>query len=94
MKPVTAALMHLSPLHLRQLLFLGMALLLTLLASQVIHLWKARQADNQLAAQIVRIHESRAVNMAAPLQAAPLMRSKALPAATADAIAPQERWVF
>ena len=94
MKSVTAALVHISPLHLRQMLFLGMALLLTLLVSQVVHLWQARQADNQLAAQIVRIHESRAVSMAAPLQTAPLMRSSALPAATADAVAPQERWVF
>ncbi len=94
MKPVTAALVHISPVHLRQVLFLGMALLLTLLASQVYHLWQVKQADSQLATQISRIHQSRVTNMAAPLQTAPVMRSRALPAASVDTAAVQERWVF
>ncbi len=90
MNRTPAALVLISPSHLRQLLFLSLALLLTLVAGQLYHAWQVKQVNSQLATQIVRIHESRAV----PLQTAPMQRSQALPAASADAIAPQERWVF
>ncbi|WP_110969926.1 hypothetical protein [Pseudomonas huaxiensis] len=90
MNRTPAALVLISPLHLRQLLFLSLALLMTLIAGQLYNAWQVKQVDSQLAAQVVRLHESRAV----PLQTAPLMRSKALPAATAAAHVPQERWVF
>ncbi|MDU9393440.1 hypothetical protein ACIP1T_24300 [Pseudomonas japonica] len=90
MKRTPAALVLISPHHLRQALFLLLALLLTLVAGQLHHAWQARQVDSQLAVQVVRIHESRAL----PLQTAPVMGSRALPAASVDTTAPRERWVF
>jgi hypothetical protein len=90
MKRTPAALVLISPHHLRQALFLVLALLLTLVAGQLHHAWQAHQVDSQLATQVVRIHESRAVH----LPTAPVMRSRALPAASAQETAPVERWVF
>lgn len=92
MKRTSAALVLISPHHLRQALFLVLALLLTLVAGQVFHAWQASKVESQLAVQVVRIHESRA----APLQTAPIMRSQVLPAASVDdsTQAPTQRWVF
>lgn len=94
MKRTPAALVLNKTHHLHQVLFLALALLLTLVASQLYNTWEVKQTHNRLADQIVRIHESRAQFQAVPLQTAPLMRSRALPAATSQAVAPSERWVF
>jgi hypothetical protein len=92
MKRTPAALVLISPHHLRQALFLVLALLLTLVAGQLHYAWQASKVESQLAVQVVRIHESRA----APLQTAPMMRSQALPAASVDTTttASSQRWVF
>jgi len=94
MKRTPAALVLITPHHVHQLLFVALALLITLIAGQLYNTWQIKQTESRLAAQIVRIHESRAQIQAAPLQTAPLMRSQALPAATTQAVAPSERWVF
>lgn len=94
MKRTPAALVLITPQHLNQLLFVALALLITLVAGQLYNTWQIKQTEGRLAAQIVRIHESRAQTQAAPLQAAPLMRSQALPAATTEAAPPSQRWVF
>lgn len=94
MKRTPAAPVLVTPHELHQLLFLALALLMTLVIGQFYNAWQNQQTEARLAAQIVRIHESRAQVQAAPLQTAPLMRSKALPAATTQAVAPGERWVF
>lgn len=92
MKSHHAALVLISPHAMRQALFLVLALLSTLIAGQLYQAWQTSKVERQLAIQVVRIHESRAV----PLQTAPMMRSHALPAASVESTtaASSQRWVF
>lgn len=97
-----AALVQISPLHLRQVLFLSLALMLTLVAGQLHHAWQTAQVEQRMSAQaqeLAQFHASRAV-----AQAQNLASAHSLPVATsstpsvksnAEFATPRaERWVF
>ena len=55
MNLLTAALVQISPLHVRQLLFLCLAALLTLVAGQMYSIWQSKQIANQMSVQAYHV---------------------------------------
>lgn len=97
MNPLTAALVQISPLHVRQLLFLCLALLLTLVAGQMYSIWQSNQIANQLSAQATQVARIQATRASMMLEARTAPRSQAMDtvdAATVETVVPRERWVF
>jgi len=83
-----------AALPLRQFLFLGMALLLTLAASLGYYSWQTARLADQVAAQTALLTQLQATRANTLVRAAqPLPVAKTSPA-TVDTIVPQERWVF
>ena len=80
---------------LQQLLFLGMALLLTLAAGLFHHSWQTARLAEQVAAQTALLTQLRATTHASTLvkAAEPLPSSDAAPAVL-ERVEPQQRWVF
>ncbi|HDS1733562.1 MULTISPECIES: hypothetical protein [Pseudomonas] len=85
-----------TALPVRQFLFVGLALLLTLAAGQFYYSWQTARLAEQVAAQtalLTQIQATRAntlVRAADPLQSSP----KAASPATVENVVPQDRWVF
>lgn len=97
MNPLTAALVQISPLHVRQLLFLCLALLLTLVAGQMYSIWQSNQIANQLSAQATQVARIQATRASMMLEARNAPRSQSMDtvdAATVETVVPRERWVF
>ncbi|MBV6290293.1 hypothetical protein [Pseudomonas aegrilactucae] len=94
MNPLTAALVQISPLHVRQLLFLCLALLLTLVAGQLYSIWQSKQIADQLSAQATQVAHIQATRASMLLQARTALRSQPANAATVETVVPRERWVF
>lgn len=97
MNPLTAALVQISPLYVRQLLFLCLALLLTLVAGQMYSIWQSNQIANQLSAQATQVARIQATRASMMLEARTAPRSQAMDtvdAATVETVVPRERWVF
>ena len=80
---------------LQQLLFLGMALLLTLTVGLFHHSWQTARLAEQVAAQTALLTQLRATPHASTLVKAtqPLPSADTAPAVL-DRVEPQERWVF
>lgn len=91
----SAATLQFSSLHLRQALFLSLAVLLTLVGGQLHQAWKNAQIDSQLAAhaaQVSHLHAQRAAQMTTTRNVGGL---QAAPVTTTEFVAPHEqRWVF
>ena len=97
MNPLTAALVQISPLHVRQLLFLFLALLLTLVAGQFYSIWQSNQIANQLSAQATQVARIQATRASMMLESRTAPRSQSMDtvdAATVETVVPRERWVF
>ncbi|MFO3721314.1 hypothetical protein [Pseudomonas sp. HLMP] len=83
-----------TALPLRQCLYLGLALLLTLAAGQFYYSWQTSRLAEQVAAQtalLAQIQANRANTLVRATE--PLPAAKASPA-TLERVALQERWVF
>ncbi|MDI9777238.1 hypothetical protein [Pseudomonas fluorescens] len=86
-----------AALPVRQFLFLGMALLLTLAAGLFYYSWQTARLADQVAAQtalLSQLQASRAntlVKAAEPVGQRPAANTSP---ATVDTIVPQQRWVF
>ncbi|MDH0304550.1 MULTISPECIES: hypothetical protein [unclassified Pseudomonas] len=81
-------------LPLRQLLFLGMALLLTLAAGLFYYSWQTARLAEQVAAQTALLSQMRTAHANTLVKAAePLPSAETAPAVLERAV-PQERWVF
>lgn len=90
-----AARVQISPLFLRQALFLSLALLLTLAAGQLYHAWQSAQIERQVyAAQLARLQAHHAAAQLLPAHT--VQRSQPATVSTAEFAAPQaqQRWVF
>ncbi|PWB31581.1 hypothetical protein DCO48_16340 [Pseudomonas sp. SDI] len=87
----SAATLQISSLHLRQALFLSLAVLLTLVGGQLHQAWKNAQIDSQLAAQAVQVSQLHAqVSTARNVGGV-----QAAPVTTTEFVATHEqRWVF
>lgn len=92
MKRQPAAQVHCAQLHLRQFLFLSLALLLTLAAGQLHHNWKSAQAEQLLSAQMRHLERSPALRGAQLLRATDF--APVVPMATESPAPRTERWVF
>lgn len=93
MNLLTAALVQISPLHVRQLLFLCLATLLTLVAGQMYSIWQSKQIANQMSVQAYHVAHVQATR-ASMLEARTAPRTHSVDAATVETVVPQERWVF
>lgn len=96
MNLLTAALVQISPLHVRQLLFLCLAALLTLVAGQMYSIWQSKQIANQMSVQAYHVAHVAHVQAtrASMLEARTAPRTHSVDAATVETVVPQERWVF
>ncbi|KIY38061.1 MULTISPECIES: hypothetical protein [Pseudomonas] len=85
-----------AALPLRQLLSLGMALLLTLAAGLFYYSWQTARLTEQVAAQtalLTQIQATRANTLVKAADPLPGGQATASPA-TLENVVPQERWVF
>lgn len=84
-------------LPLRQLLFIAVALVLTLAAGQFYHSVQTARLADQVSAQTALLAQIQATRTTSLVKAADTTpqapRAKASPA-TIDTVVPQERWVF
>ncbi|MNH22715.1 hypothetical protein D3C76_897020 [compost metagenome] len=87
---------QIAALPLRQFLFVGMALLLTLAAGLFYYSWQTARLAEQVAAQTALLTQIQATRATSLIKAAdPLPSSKAtVSPATLNAVVPQDRWVF
>jgi len=87
--------MQSAVMPLRQIMFLGMALLITLAAGQFYYSWQTAKLTEQVAVQTARLVQIKAMHASnQQLQAArPLPASDTEPAVV-ETVEPQERWVF
>ncbi|MHC6223264.1 hypothetical protein ACYU03_00485 [Pseudomonas sp. X10] len=82
-----------ATLPLRQVLFLSLALMLTLMAGQLYHSWQTARLAQQVAAQTALLTQIQATR-ASVLQAADRLPPSDAAPATVNSVVPQERWVF
>ncbi|MGE7993162.1 hypothetical protein ACQKPE_19385 [Pseudomonas sp. NPDC089554] len=85
---------QIAALPIRQFLFLGMALLLTLAAGQAYYSWQTARLADQVAAQtalLAQLQAERASTLVKASQALPVGRTSP---ATVESVVVQERWVF
>ncbi len=85
-----------AALPLRQMLFLGMALLLTLAAGLFYYSWQTARLAEQVAAQtalLTQIQATRANTLVKATVPRPAGQASASPA-TLETVVPQDRWVF
>ncbi len=80
------------PLH--QLLFLGMALLLTLAAGLFYHSWQTARLAEQVAMQTALLTQMRATHATTLVKAAEPLPSADNAPAVLERVQPEERWVF
>lgn len=83
-------------LPLRQMLSVGMALLLTLAAGLFYYSWQTARLAEQVAAQtalLTQIQATRANTLVKAAEPSPAGRASASPA-TLENVVPQDRWVF
>jgi len=86
--------MQSAVLPLRQVLFLGMAVLLTLAAGQFYYSLQTAKLAEQVAVQTALLTQMKATRANTLVKAAePLPTSQTTPAVL-ETVAPQERWVF
>jgi len=83
-------------LPLRQLLSLGMALLLTLAAGLFYYSWQTARLSEQVAAQTALLTQIQATRANTLVKAAEPLRGEHATAspATLENVVPQDRWVF
>ncbi|CAM3627559.1 hypothetical protein CCOS865_00043 [Pseudomonas reidholzensis] len=84
-----------TALPVRQFLFAGLAVLLTLAAGLFYYSWQTARLAEQVAAQtalLTQIQATRATNLVRA--ADPLPSPKASSPATLENVVPQDRWVF
>ncbi|MFB4391109.1 MULTISPECIES: hypothetical protein [unclassified Pseudomonas] len=87
---------QIAALPIRQFLFLGMALLLTLAAGQAYYSWQTARLADQVAAQtalLAQIQAERATTLVKAAQPQTLPVARTSPA-TVENVVVQERWVF
>ena len=87
---------QIAALPLRQMLTLGMALLLTLAAGLFYYSWQTARLAEQVAAQtalLTQIQATRANTLVKAADWQPAGQAIASPA-TVEKVVPQERWVF
>ena len=87
---------QIAALPLRQMLTLGMALLLTLAAGLFYYSWQTARLAEQVAAQtalLTQIQATRANTLVKAAEPLPTGQATASPA-TVEKVVPQERWVF
>lgn len=87
---------QIAALPLRQMLTLGMALLLTLAAGLFYYSWQTARLAEQVAAQtalLTQIQATRASTLVKAAEPLPADRISASPA-TLENVVPQDRWVF
>jgi len=87
---------QIAALPLRQMLTLGMALLLTLAAGLFYYSWQTARLAEQVAAQTALLTQSQATRANTLVKAAeplPTGQATASPA-TLETVVPQDRWVF
>ncbi|MFJ4456360.1 hypothetical protein ACIP1G_21065 [Pseudomonas sp. NPDC089392] len=85
-----------AALPLRQMLSLGMALLLTLAAGLFYYSWQTARLAEQVAAQtalLTQIQATRASTLVKAAEPLPTGQATASPA-TLEHVVPQDRWVF
>jgi len=83
-------------LPLRQMLSVGMALLLTLAAGLFYYSWQTARLAEQVAAQtalLTQIQATRANTLVKAAETSPAGQASASPA-TLENVVPQDRWVF
>jgi len=86
-----------AALPVRQFLFLGMALLLTLAAGLFYYSWQTARLADQVAAQtalLTQIQATRASTLVKAAEPAGQRSAANTSPATVDNVAPQQRWVF
>ncbi|MFK5733282.1 hypothetical protein KW869_07060 [Pseudomonas urmiensis] len=84
-----------TALPLRQFLFLGLALLVTLAAGQFYYSWQTARLAEQVAAHTALLTQIQATRSNTLVRAAdPLPTAKASSPATLENVVPQDRWVF
>lgn len=87
---------QIAALPIRQFLFLGMALLLTLAAGQAYYSWQTARLADQVSAQtalLAQIQAERATTLVKAAQPQTLPVARTSPA-TVENVVVQERWVF
>ena len=83
-----------TTVSLTQVLFLTLAMMLTVVAGQLYHTWQAARLADQVAAQtavLAQIQASRANTLVRASEQTPV--TEASPA-TLESVVPQKRWVF
>lgn len=83
-----------TTVSLTQVLFLTLAMMLTVVAGQLYHTWQTARLADQVAAQtavLAQIQASRANTLVRASEQTPV--TEASPA-TLESVVPQERWVF
>ncbi|WP_194788557.1 hypothetical protein [Pseudomonas sp. UFMG81] len=84
-----------AALPLRQLMFLGMALLLTLAAGQFYYSWQTARLAEQVAVQTALLTQLKATHASTLVKAAePLRGPGNAEPAVLENVEPQQRWVF
>ncbi|AIR88968.1 hypothetical protein [Pseudomonas cremoricolorata] len=86
-----------STLPLRQLLFIGVALVLTIVAGQFYHSVQTARLADQVAAQtalLAKIQATRSTSLVKAAETLPQAPVANASPATIDNVVPQERWVF
>ncbi|MGF6391541.1 hypothetical protein [Pseudomonas plecoglossicida] len=85
---------HTVALPLRQILFLGMAMLLTLAAALFYYSWQTARLAEEVAAQTALLTHIQATRANTLVKAAQPLPSANTAPATVENVVPQERWVF
>lgn len=84
-----------TALPVRQFLFAGLAVLLTLAAGLFYYSWQTARLAEQVAAQTALLTQIQATRATTLVRAAdPLPSPKASSPATLENVVPQDRWVF
>ncbi|CAG8869017.1 hypothetical protein PS627_03334 [Pseudomonas fluorescens] len=85
---------QITTLPLRQVLFLTLALMLTLVAGQLYHSWQTARLADQVAAQTALLAQIQSTRASTLVQAADRLPETNAAPATLNTVVPQERWVF
>lgn len=83
-----------AALPLRQLLFLGLGLLLTLAAGLFYYSWQTARLTEQVAAQTAMLMQIQATRANTLVKAADPLPSASTSTAALENVVPQDRWVF
>ncbi len=83
-----------AALPLRQLLVLGLGLLLTLAAGLFYYSWQTARLSEQVAAQTAMLMKTQATRANTLVKAANPLPSASVSSASLENVVPQDRWVF